>query len=1371
MKRFLTAIVAVAAMNFAFAQQQPCGFDAVHQQTLKSDPDYARNVEINEATIQRIIQERQKKGTKADPGVVTIPIVFHVIHKGEAVGTGTNISDAQIQSAIDGMNIQYRNKKADGSVFDAAGTDLKMEFCLAQKDPNGLPTTGINRINGSSVANYTAKGIVDNGGAGTAGVPANETAVKNLSRWDNTKYYNVWIVVGINGENPTGGGTQGYAYFPGAGATVDGTVILYNACGYCPGNNCAGFNLKSFALDNGTMVHEIGHAFSLYHTFEGGSSDDGNGTAGTCPPAETSANCTTKGDRVCDTDPHKGNLQRCAAVGSTNSCTGGTYNVNIARNYMNYTQCSPLIFTPGQRDRVTAAFQPGAGRYSLTLSDGCDAVFPYDAALKTLSQPAGFYCDPNVGGIVTIKNTGQNTLTSFDIQIIIDGSVAGTHTWTGSLGNNKSTTINITPVIVAPGVHTYKLKVVNNSLNNFSQTDGLASNDEVSTTFEVLGDGVISTLTVTDYAVGDNFVVKNATSGATLLTITMDDTLASFTRDICLPKGCYNFVITDVEFRPINFVGGLVPTFELKDDHNFVIASGLTQRTGTANDYGKPKSETVSNKCLPYNPGYLDADFTADKFVIEAGSSVSFTDLTTVSAGSPAGTPGASMWEWDFGDLPTDNVKNPIHQYNTPGVYTVRLIADNGIAADTATKVHYIRVVQKLTGCDLMDNFLPAEAPTTATTVAGTAGHFPGPNSLTPQVYAERFLAGSLTNLKSIDVFFTTLYASSPTSKVNFTIYSGSATAPGPVLLNWSVPMSSLITGNYNTITLPIQIAVNDFFYVAVNMATNADTIVLGAASFRGKADFSNTAFMLAGGNWTSVDKAFTEASATSLAIRAKLTFKPKAKFESDVIQTCVGKAINYDAGLSTSTTTYQWTFEGGSPVTSGAVKPAVTYNSEGVKKVTLVAVGGCGETDTIRKTITIAPPPSIDVTGVNEVCKGTNGSATAVASGGSGDYTFSWNTTPVQTSAKATGIPAGSYTVKLVDSKCGTISKSVTLINEDKLPDFAVTQNNTTCGISNGNAEAKPVGGSGTYFYKWTSANDPNFIQTSKVASNLDAGTYTVEVSDGTTCAPAVKTITIAGSVGVNGSVTASSSSVCEGQAVSLKATGGDNYVWNNGNVNFAFSDSINITPAASTEYTVRISSKTGCFIDIKKRVNVTPSPEAFASVSNQSNAGYGDNCTVDIAKGGFAYFSSSGSLGYAYKWTFGDNDSTDIKNPYHKYTKVGTYWVYLTVYIDGCFTKDSVLVNVINSSGSGNGITQYGQSMVSIYPNPANQSLSIMNPEKVEMKSIVIIDVLGKIVANFGKSQLNSELNVSSIPSGSYLMKIETESGTSVQKLEILH
>ncbi len=345
--------VIIFGLSFLLAQalhaQAICAFEAVHAKRLNSDAGYRKQVDDLEKMIAlKNVGSNRPQTEQTSAAIYTIPVVIHVIHTGDAIGTIYNPTDAQLLATID-----YLNRVYDGSYPGITGVgDIQIQFALANRDPQCNPTTGINRIDGSAaLSKYNTGGInllTTNG--------ETETDVKNLSRWDPTQYYNIWVVNRIDASDGTSGiFVGGFAYFPGASGAVDGTILL--ATQMEP--------LKK------TLPHEMGHAFGVFHTFQG--------TIEPC--SETS--CTTQGDRVCDTDPV---TQSFDCRTGLNSCSGLPYNANTENNFMGYSSCASL-FTAGQKARMLAA--AWAARIYLgghTLSS------TYPVASYTAPTPAG--CSP-----------------------------------------------------------------------------------------------------------------------------------------------------------------------------------------------------------------------------------------------------------------------------------------------------------------------------------------------------------------------------------------------------------------------------------------------------------------------------------------------------------------------------------------------------------------------------------------------------------------------------------------------------------------------------------------------------------------------------------------------------------------------------------------------------------------------------------------------------------------------------------------------------------------------------------------------------------------------------------------------------------------
>lgn len=293
------------------------------------DPAYAQTRANFEAQIQQYIQ--QNSGSRAAGVVYTIPVVFHVMHSGEAIGNLTNISYAQALSCINALNRDFRRTAADGGIANSGPlvVDAEIEFCMAQRDPNGNATTGVTRHDMSGDQDYLDSGVYH-----TAALWRSDFSMKSSVNWYNTQYVNVWVVNKIRNLNNIyssggySGGVQGYAYFPGAPSPYDGVVMVSSAVGNDP-TGALGYNLWGPTDDNRVFTHEVGHYLNLYHTFSGTDS---------CTQVIP---CATGGDRCCDTP--------VTTVGAGNNCTAPVCPLDNKENYMQYQNGSCASdFTPDQ---------------------------------------------------------------------------------------------------------------------------------------------------------------------------------------------------------------------------------------------------------------------------------------------------------------------------------------------------------------------------------------------------------------------------------------------------------------------------------------------------------------------------------------------------------------------------------------------------------------------------------------------------------------------------------------------------------------------------------------------------------------------------------------------------------------------------------------------------------------------------------------------------------------------------------------------------------------------------------------------------------------------------------------------------------------
>jgi gliding motility-associated-like protein len=209
---------------------------------------------------------------------------------------------------------------------------------------------------------------------------------------------------------------------------------------------------------------------------------------------------------------------------------------------------------------------------------------------------------------------------------------------------------------------------------------------------------------------------------------------------------------------------------------------------------------------------------------------------------------------------------------------------------------------------------------------------------------------------------------------------------------------------------------------------------------------------------------------------------------------TATGSARAFVSG-GTSPYRYTWT--------TGATTPSVTNLGAGNYTVVVRDFNNCQKSNVAR--VGSAPALVIDDVKVTNVrCFSENNGRIAVsASGGSGAYTYRWNSVPTQTTDTSRNLIAGSYRVTVTDANNCQVVKDTTVTQPQRLNAFVTTFQNVKCrGGSDGTANPTVLGGtpfpnSPRYLYRW---NDPTNTD-SQNAVNLPAGTYTATVTDANGC------------------------------------------------------------------------------------------------------------------------------------------------------------------------------------------------------------------------------------------------------------------------------
>lgn len=300
--------------------QRNCGTMEHLEMQLQQDLGLLQRME----NIERFTEEFSRTEENGRT-VINIPVVVHVVYRTSA----ENVSDAMVQAQIDVLNADFRALNSDigntPSIFAGVVADCEINFCLAQRDPNGNPTNGITRtvttrtsFSSNNYVKYTSQGGRD--------------------AWPAASYLNLWVC-------NLGSGLLGYAQFPGGAAATDGVVVLYSSL---PGGSAANYNRGR------TATHEVGHWLNLRHIW-------GDATCGT--------------DYVNDTPVHNTSNGGCPAYPHYSTCSGSP--VEMTMNYMDYTYDACMyMFTAGQKTRMSALFAPGGARQSITSSLGCTPLNP-----------------------------------------------------------------------------------------------------------------------------------------------------------------------------------------------------------------------------------------------------------------------------------------------------------------------------------------------------------------------------------------------------------------------------------------------------------------------------------------------------------------------------------------------------------------------------------------------------------------------------------------------------------------------------------------------------------------------------------------------------------------------------------------------------------------------------------------------------------------------------------------------------------------------------------------------------------------------------------------------------------------------------------
>jgi gliding motility-associated-like protein len=346
---------------------------------------------------------------------------------------------------------------------------------------------------------------------------------------------------------------------------------------------------------------------------------------------------------------------------------------------------------------------------------------------------------------------------------------------------------------------------------------------------------------------------------------------------------------------------------------------------------------------------------------------------------------------------------------------------------------------------------------------------------------------------------------------------------------------------------------------------------------------------------------------------------------------------------------TYSW-------APGGATTSTLSALAIGTYTITVTDANNC----TVTSIDTIIQPALLSTLVSNTAVKcfgGTDGTATAVCSGGVAPYTYSWAPSGA-TTATATGLISGIYTVTITDANNCSINNSTSVAQPaSALSTVAVNTNITCFGGSNGSITLIGSGGTAPYTYAWT----PSVTTTSSDAA-LAAGTYSITITDANGCA-FLSTNTLTQPATAVTATTTSTPALCTvtNGTATVNATGGTSpytYSWSH-----VGATSADATGLATGSYTVNVTDANSCAIS--PTVVVSDSGSVGVSViSTQLNC-FGDTTGTASAS------VIGGTSPFTYTWSNGKTIPT------LSHIGAGTYCVKIKD-VNGC--RDSACTTLVN-------------------------------------------------------------------------------------------
>jgi hypothetical protein len=448
----------------------------------------------------------------------------------------------------------------------------------------------------------------------------------------------------------------------------------------------------------------------------------------------------------------------------------------------------------------------------------------------------------------------------------------------------------------------------------------------------------------------------------------------------------------------------------------------------------------------------------------------------------------------------------------------------------------------------------------------------------------------------------------------------------------------------------------------------------------------------------------------------------------SDVTTFCQGGSVTLTSDVTS-----------GNVWSDGSALNTLTVTESGNYSVT-VYNGVCGTSSAVT-TVTVNPLPAVEITAPGNTFAVCDGSSLDLTANGAVSYLWDGGETADVITVSPTSETQYSVTGTDANSCSNTTTVTVSALT-------AITP------VIDASATAVCVGTEVTLLasngatYDWTGTDGTTGSGNVLVVTPTSSADYTVNATLGNCTNSATVSIT----VNQLPTVVGSDLSGCVGTSVTLQASGALSYVWDNGIG--AGNDIVISVPSVNTTYTVVGTDVNGCSNSDQVVVTATPLPTitfnpTTVSICSDSPALTLNDPTV-TPSGGTGEFSGTGMNG-------------NVFNP--DGLPIGNNTVTYTATAGGCTTSANLTIQVANCAS----IDEVNAETVIVFPNPANDKLTIKTGNVSDYNMVVLTDQLGRTVVKLPISSNVTTIDVSNYAKGTYTLILTGLNTNKVQQVMI--